>query len=122
MKARYLRREKGQGCIEFLVALAVIVILILAVVWIISGLIVLIRENLKIIQSTPLPATQTVETVVPPEFLSTPGVATYEVSPVEKVTSETPVGKTDESTATPSQPATQEKTFWENISDWINGR
>lgn len=121
MKARYLRREKGQGCIEFLIALAIIIILILAVIWIISGLIVLIRENLIVIQSTPPPTTIPAETVVPTEFINTPSVTTPGVLPTEK-TDGTSVDNIAESTTTPSQSAAPEKTFWENISDWIYGR
>lgn len=132
MKPRFSKHERGQGCIEFIIGLVIIVIIVLAIVWVITELVTLIKVNiLEIRSTTPTPTAEITGipvTEIPKTFEpeSDPPILETEM-PVEISTPVITIVPII-STATPNQtqstlpiPTNQpEKSIWEQFLDWFN--
>jgi hypothetical protein len=132
MKPRFSKQERGQGCIEFIVGLVIIVIIVLAIIWAITELVTLIKKNIIEIQSTtPTPTVEITDipvTKVPETFEPESGLPILETEMPEEIPTPVITIMPTISTATPGQtpsalptPTHQpEKPIWEQFLDWFN--
>ncbi|MBI5935852.1 MAG: hypothetical protein HY867_19275 [Chloroflexi bacterium] len=120
MKVGHSRREIGQGCIEFIVGLAIIVIVILAIIWAISELTILIKRNVQEIRSTATP----VAVSTTPHLLQNDNENIGTISPEDNSTvlaTATPntTNTTEEPADATTSPVPPKKSTWERFVDWV---
>jgi len=107
MKVRHSQYEKGQGGCEYVIGLVIIILLCLGAVWLITKLVVMIKDNVTDMNppTATLQAPSTAETtLVPPTspITSTPNIIPQETDetptpimiepPIPTVPAETPDG------------------------------
>lgn len=132
MKSNYSKSEQGQGCIEIIVGLVIIVVIIMAIVGALTELAARIKKNIVDIQSTPLISVTDVgdiSDIKTPETFELEGTASIPepfatIETPNSVVTIVPIVETALPNATqiaqPETPNLPKKTFWQKILDWLN--
>lgn len=120
MKVGRSRREIGQGCIEFIVGLAIIVIVILAIIWAISELTILIKRNVQ--EFRPIATPVAVSTV--PPLLQNDNENIGTIAPEDnsaELATATPnsINTTEEPADTTTSPVPPKQSTWERFVEWV---